>query len=556
MKIIFSLSFIISLHLSGYAQAPSITSFSPASGPIGATVTITGTSFSTNPSNNIVFFGASRAVVTAAATTSLSVTVPVGATCEPITVTTGGLTGYSTQRFMVTHSGGSLSFNEKICFSVGSNPREMAMADLNNDGHLDLIVTLTDVSTAALFFGNGNGTFQSPVSITTGSGGALTVGDFSGDGVLDLAFANYSASANATASVLINNGTGNFPVTDTYFLSNPPVGIGSGAVYIADADFNLDGNVDLVSAIDNIPGSLSVLLNNGTLFNPKVEYPTNDNYPYSVTAADLNNDMYPDWVIANFFSQTAKVFINNGTGGILSEATYVTGSGSHEVELADLNKDGHLDLIVVNATGNSLSVLLNDGSGGFSPKTDYPAGTGYQPDVELADIDGDGNIDAVVGSSGTQIFIMKGDGVGGFDIPQLFEVGSSPFGIAVGDLDEDGEPDIATVNFGEGTICILLSKPPPSPEINIYNALSPNGDGKNESFFIQHIDLIPETQNNSVRIFNRWGDEVWSGKNYNNTTVKFEGLNNNGKELPGGIYFYKIELGNGEIKTGFISLKR
>jgi len=93
-------------------------------------------------------------------------------------------------------------------------------------------------------------------------------------------------------------------------------------------------------------------------------------------------------------------------------------------------------------------------------------------------------------------------------------------------------------------------------EIIIYNALSPDGDGKNESFLIQYIDLIPETQNNTVRIFNRWGDEVWSGKNYNNTTVKFEGLSNNGNELSSGTYFYKLEFSNGKIKTGFISLKQ
>lgn len=535
---------------------PAITSFTPASGPIGTTVSIIGTNFSTTPANNIVYFGATHATVTAATSTQLTVTVPVGATYEPITVTVGGLTGYSTHRFLVTHNNGSISFNDKICFAVGSNPREVAMADLNNDGHLDLIVTRTDVAIATIFFGNGNGTFQPAVSITTGSGGAITVGDFSGDGVLDLAFANYSGTTNATASVLINDGAGGFPVTDTYFLSNAPVGVGSGAVYIADADFNLDGYVDLVAAIDNIPGSLSMLQNNGTSFNAKVEYPTNAIYPYSVTTVDLNNDRYPDWVVAKYFSNIVKVFINNGAGGILSEATYATGSGTHEVELGDLDKDGHLDLIAINATGNTLSVLLNDGTGIFDAKTDYAAGSGYQADLELADIDGDGNLDAIAGASGTQIFIMKGDGMGGFGAPQAFNVDTNAFGISVGDLDEDGEPDIVTANFADGSLCILLSKPPPPPVLNIYNALSPDGDGKNDSFFIQYIDLIPETQNNSVRIFNRWGDEVWSGKNYDNTTVKFEGLNNNGKELPGGIYFYKIELGNGEIKTGFISLKR
>src|SRR5471030_1472542 len=79
------------------AQAPTITSFTPASGPVGTSVTITGTNFNATAANNIVFFGATMATVTAASTTSLTVTVPAGATYQPISVLNGAtaLTGYS-----------------------------------------------------------------------------------------------------------------------------------------------------------------------------------------------------------------------------------------------------------------------------------------------------------------------------------------------------------------------------------------------------------------------------------------------------------------------------
>ncbi|MDL5048778.1 gliding motility-associated C-terminal domain-containing protein [Oscillatoria amoena NRMC-F 0135] len=93
-------------------------------------------------------------------------------------------------------------------------------------------------------------------------------------------------------------------------------------------------------------------------------------------------------------------------------------------------------------------------------------------------------------------------------------------------------------------------------EITIYNALSPNGDGKNDNFYIQYIDVLPEAQQNRVTIYNRWGDVVWSASDYNNTTVVFKGVGTNDKELPTGTYFYKLEFTGGKPRTGFISLKR
>ncbi|MBX2965605.1 MAG: gliding motility-associated C-terminal domain-containing protein [Cyclobacteriaceae bacterium] len=94
-------------------------------------------------------------------------------------------------------------------------------------------------------------------------------------------------------------------------------------------------------------------------------------------------------------------------------------------------------------------------------------------------------------------------------------------------------------------------------EIEIYTALSPNGDGKNDIFLIEHIATLENARQNIVTIYNRWGDVVWEGKNYDNTTVVFRGLNNNGSELPTGTYFYKIQFTSGrEAKTGYLSLKR
>jgi len=94
-------------------------------------------------------------------------------------------------------------------------------------------------------------------------------------------------------------------------------------------------------------------------------------------------------------------------------------------------------------------------------------------------------------------------------------------------------------------------------DIISYNAISPNDDNKHPTFLLKYIDAIEETKNNKVSIFNRWGDLVWEGVNYNNASVVFTGSNKNGNELPSGTYFYKIEFASGrKMESGYLSLKR
>ncbi|MBL7874039.1 MAG: gliding motility-associated C-terminal domain-containing protein, partial [Cyclobacteriaceae bacterium] len=93
--------------------------------------------------------------------------------------------------------------------------------------------------------------------------------------------------------------------------------------------------------------------------------------------------------------------------------------------------------------------------------------------------------------------------------------------------------------------------------ISVYNAVSPNSDGLNDILIIENIDALPDTQNNTVSIYNRWGSKVFEIDDYNNTTNVFKGLNNNGNELPSGTYFYKIFFkSNGSTQTGYLVLKR
>ena len=170
-----------------FAQ-PVVTSFNPSSGPVGTTVTITGANFNTTAASNSVYFGAVKATVTAATSTTLTVTVPVGATYKPITVTTAGLTGYSAKPFSITfaNSGHILpgSFAAKV--DVGTSVSKYCVADLDGDGRSDIItgrgstnlsVFRNISSVGAVQFSSGVTT----VAVRAGANGVAT-GDLDMDG--------------------------------------------------------------------------------------------------------------------------------------------------------------------------------------------------------------------------------------------------------------------------------------------------------------------------------------------------------------------------------------
>ena len=129
---------------------PVINSISPSSGPIGTTVTISGSNFSPVAGDNIVYFGAVKATVSNANATSLIVTVPAGATYQPVSVTNNKLTAYSSLPFVVTFPGGgsftSTSLDSRVDFSIGGTiyhvPYSVSICDLNSDGKLMFLLAL------------------------------------------------------------------------------------------------------------------------------------------------------------------------------------------------------------------------------------------------------------------------------------------------------------------------------------------------------------------------------------------------------------------------------
>jgi FG-GAP-like repeat/IPT/TIG domain/FG-GAP repeat len=453
-----------------YTVQPTITSFAPVSGPIGTSVTITGTNFSTNPSNNFVFFGAVKTVVSAATSTSLTVTVPNGATYEPLSVAVNNYTAYSGKPFNVTFPSDNAPFNHAmfdlkldlldgqqssrvvqvdldgdgktdiigtnagsnkifvhrntsvannisfapvINFPVNNNPdfsnlTDIAIADINGDGKKDVVVINFIIEILINTSTTGNISFATPVHITPGILDGVAVGDVDGDGRTDIVI-----SRTNSVTVYRNMPTaGNILFYEIVsYLTSP----GSTRVSPALIDLNNDGKPEIIAA--NSEGTISVFRNTSTpgsiSFAGKTDYATGEE-PYQVAGGDFDGDGKTDLAVVNYFEDTVSVFRNTGSGSSISFASRVnfqTAGGPHGIAINDLDGDNKPDIAVANNYDSTLSVFRNLSSSGsisFDVKADYKIWSGPSSSICVADIDNDGLPDLVTsGSMSSSVTVFK-----------------------------------------------------------------------------------------------------------------------------------------------------
>jgi hypothetical protein len=410
--------------------------------------------------------------------------------------------------------------------SGGEDADSVAVADVNGDGKLDLVVANDGSNNVSVLLGNGDGTFRMAVSYGSGGQGAdsVAVADVNGDGKLDLVVANDRSN---NVSVLLGNGDGTFQAAVSYSSG----GQGS-AVFVAVADVNGDGKLDLVVANGCTGecatlGSVGVLIGNGDgTFKAAVSYGSGGEDADSVAVADVNGDGKLDLVVANYCVQCSYQFgqvgvlLGNGDGTFQAAVSYDAGYGPDSVAVADVNGDGKLDLVVANYCTweascwpyyfgqGGVSVLLGNGDGTFQTTVSYGAG-GYEADsVAVADLNGDGKPDLAV-EDGNGVSVLLGNGDGTFQAPVSYGAGGSGVGearfnygdssidhsVAVADVNGDGKPDLLVANYcgvdctTGGSMGVLLGngdgtfKAAVSYSTDGFEALSAavadvNGDGK------------------------------------------------------------------------------
>ena len=343
--------------------------------------------------------------------------------------------------------------------AVGNLPVTAAVGDFNGDGIADLVVANDTDNTLTILLGNGHGGFSpapgSPVAVGPNPFGVV-LGDFNGDGIADLAVVN---SGSTNVSILLGDGHGGFsPAVGS------PVAVGTDPFGLAVGDFNGDGIADL--AVANWGSNdVTILLGNGSGgFSASGSTVPVGNRPYAITVADFNGDGITDLAVANQTSANVSILLGNGSGGFSPApgSPVTAGNNPQSVAVGDFNGDGIVDLAVTNYLSNNMNILMGDGHGGFSPAPGSPVATGAGPNyVSVGDFNGDGIVDLVVANlDADDVTIFLGNGSGGFALASgsPIAVGHLPYAVAVGDFDGDGIADLAVPNYGADDISILLNQ--------------------------------------------------------------------------------------------------
>ncbi len=441
-----------------------------------------------------------------------------------------------------------LNFPPAVGYGSGGNGgNSIAVADLNGDGKPDLVVAdwcATGACTGgnvAVLLGNGDGTFQPAVSY--GSGGLyadwVVVADLRGNGNLDLvvgncgsALNNICVGTNGGVGVLLGNGDGTFQPAVSYSQT-------FGVAAVAAADVDGDGKLDLVIATncgsgDSYTGCAGVLLGKGDgTFAPALTYSSGGYSPGALAVGDVNGDGRPDLVVAHCGAVSCGagnvgVLLGNGDGTFAAAVVFGSaGFYPDGVAIADVNGDGKADVLVANSStslsvnAGDLGVLLGNGDGTFQTAVAYPSGGYGASSIAVVDLNGDGRLDMVVancsstsgdcsgGSGATGVGVLLGNGDGTFQaVVNYGSGGSTPFGIAVADLNNDTKPDIVVANCGSrncgawpGSVGVLTNASLGGTTTKLACSLDPSPLGQSVTFTAAVTSGFKGTPTGKVNFF-------------------------------------------------------
>jgi hypothetical protein len=369
----------------------------------------------------------------------------------------------------------SRSFDQ-IVIPVGKGPGSLVVADLNHDAKPDIIVANTVDETVSVLLGDGKGHFAPAPGSPFPCGknpNDIAVADMNGDGNLDLVIAN---TGTPFITILLGDGKGGFrpsPHSPFFTQSYPHVhGIALG-------DFNGDGKLDIVTDSWGHDQILMLLGDGaGNLILPGRLFNTGKRPYQRLRSADFNKDGKPDIVTTDMDSNAVSILLGDGKGELRDApgSPFPAGVSPWAIAIDDINKDGNLDLVVLPYDRDitdpkqlAVTVLLGNGKGGFTKMSGSPLSlTGCRgPDrVATGDLSGHGFRDIVVScAQNNKLMVYQCSKEGAFQV-SMRDVQTGWSGLAIVDLNGDGKDDIIVSNgileaersHVSGSITIFLSK--------------------------------------------------------------------------------------------------
>lgn len=468
------------------AQTPIISSVTPVATHAGSTVLITGSGFSSNPSQLRVSFDHVMGTITSSSALAIEVTLPPQARLSNIEVlnTVSGLSARSGLKVVPTFSGGDFDPVAVVApLSLGATREifDVCSCDFDGDGKPDLIgsfggpITITSPS------------FDLPVHRNTSSIGALSFsstslgmaiqttnvacGDLDGDGKPDLVASRGGATRNEIFIFRNTSTVGNITFSA---MSQRVLDASHLAFRIAIRDLNMDGRPELVvtNAFTSVNNELDVLVNQSTVgsisFAPTVlKFAiTGANTTYGLDVQDMDGDGKPEIIVNQFAAGNIYLLRNTSSGTVSFAPSQQISLPENLIEIttADFNEDGKMDIAASSFNDRAVILLNQSTPGAVSFGSPINVATGADPwGVSASDIDGDGDVDVLVGNQGAgavDLTVLKSNGVNGAlaFTPVSVSAGKRSRNVRVGDYDGDAKPDIVYTTGSGNSIDIIRNR--------------------------------------------------------------------------------------------------